>query len=492
MRIKSPLMLLSFVLLVLTVGFTPMRAGAITTTVDQAIEAVRKPWQGDFDGMVKRRAIRALVPYSKTFYFLDGPTQKGITFEALKEYEKFINKGRKKKALKIEVIVVPTPRDQLFQDLADGKGDLAAANLTITEERKKLVDFSKPFGKNVNEILVTPKTSKTLASADEMAGMTVYTRQSASYYESLIKLNERLDKAGKKPVEIKLVDGVLEDEDLLEMVNAGVIPAIVMDNHKAELWANHFKEITLHTDATLRTGGEIAWAFRKNSPQFEKSVNAFNKTAKKGTLLGNILFKRYFKNTKWMTNALDKQGTTRFHDTAPYFQLYSDEYAFDWMLAIAQGYQESRLDQSAKSHVGAIGVMQLLPTTAADPNVNIKDIHIEEKNIQAGIKYMRFMIDTYFPDEEIDDFNKGLLALASYNAGPNRIRRLRKKTAEMGLDPNVWFGNVEKVVARHVGREPVTYVANIFKYSVAYREAFELAYERDRLKEAGAKIQKSN
>ncbi len=82
---------------------------------------------------------------------------------------------------------------------------------------------------------------------------------------------------------------------------------------------------------------------------------------------------------------------------------------------------------------------------------------------------MRFMMDEYFKDEPMDTLNKGLMTFAAYNAGPGRLQKLRREAAARGLDPNVWFGNVERVASERMGRETVTYVSNIFKYYIAYR-----------------------
>jgi len=150
------------------------------------------------------------------------------------------------------------------------------------------------------------------------------------------------------------------------------------------------------------------------------------------------------------------------------------------MLA-AQGYQESRLDQSTKSPSGAIGVMQVMPTTGA--SLNVGDIRQVDANIHAGTKYMRTMLDTYFSDAQLDDLNRNLFAFAAYNAGPTRIAQLRKEAAKRGLNPNVWFDNVERIAAEKIGRETVTYVSNIYKYYVAYTLALEQSADRERARE---------
>ena len=148
----------------------------------------------------------------------------------------------------------------------------------------------------------------------------------------------------------------------------------------------------------------------------------------------------------------------------------------DYLLMAAQGFQESQLNQNAKSQVGAVGVMQVMPATGQE--LKVGDISQLEANIHAGVKYMRFMIDQYFEKEPMDRLNKGLFAFAAYNAGPARIQGLRKEAAKRGLDPNKWFNNVEVVASEKIGRETVTYVANIYKYYIAYKLITETQEQR--------------
>ncbi len=441
------------------------------TEAQSFVESLKldEKWTDDFDGMAKRRYIRALVPYSKTFYFLDGADQRGLEYELLKEFEKYINKKLNTKTLKIHVVVIPTARDRLLPALAEGLGDIAAGNLTITPERQKQVDFSDPYFKGVDEIPVTGQKTASIKTLNDLAGKEIYVRASSSYYESLQRVNAEFKKAGKEAMKLVLADEYLEDEDLLEMMNANLIPMIIIDSHKGRFWSQIFNDITLHPDIKVRSGGQIAWALRKNCPKFKNVINGFMKSHKKGTLMGNILFKRYLKNTKWVSNSLSKEELQRFKETIGLFQKYSETYDFDWLIVTALAYQESRIDQSKRSHVGAIGVMQLMPSTAADKNVNITNIEEIENNIHAGVKYLRFIINQYYEKEPMDKVNKTLFAFASYNAGPARVARLRREARKMGLDPNVWFRNVEIVAAKRIGRETVQYVSNIYKYYTAYR-----------------------
>jgi len=430
---------------------------------------LNQKWVGDLDGMLKDRVIRVLVVYSKTFYFLDHGRQRGLSYDMLKEFEKFVNQKYKTKTLRVHVVFYPVRRDQLITSLVDGLGDIAVANLTITPGRQKHVAFSDPLLTGVKELLVTGPAAPPVNSIDDLAGRELHVRKSSSYYESLAALNTSFKKGGKPRMKLIAAQENFEDEDLVEMVNAGLIPMIVMDSHKAHFWAQIFDKIRVHDGIAVRKGGEIAWAFRKKSPKLKALVNEFVKGHKKGTLIGNMLLKRYLKSTKFVKNALDDQELQKFNSMLAFFEKYAGQYDFDYLMIAAQAYQESGLDQSKRSHLGAVGVMQILPSTAADPNVGIPNIEKLEKNIHAGTKYLRFIIDRYFKDEPMNDGNKILFGFAAYNAGPARVRGLRQKAAAMGLDPNVWFYNVEVAAAKEIGRETVQYVSNIYKYYVAYR-----------------------
>ena len=318
-------------------------------------------------------------------------------------------------------------------------------------------------------MLVTGTAAPSVASVDDLSGKEVHVRKSSSYYESLLNLNATFKKAGRQPIKLVIADEIFQDEDLLEMVNAGLIPMIIVDSHKALFWEQIFDQIKVHPDIAVRTGGEIAWAFRKNSPKLEAIVNAFVKDHKKGTLLGNMLFKRYLRDNRYVKNSVSEQEMKKFRAMVEYFKTYSDRYDFDYLMIGAQAYQESGLDQSKRSPAGAIGVMQVLPSTAADSNVGIPDIEKLENNIHAGTKYLRFIVDRYFNEPSIDQVNRMLFAFAAYNAGPARINDLRKKAAKTGRDPDVWFHNVEMTAAQEIGRETVQYVSNIYKYYIAYR-----------------------
>jgi membrane-bound lytic murein transglycosylase MltF len=430
-------------------------------------------WKGDFDGMAQRRIIRVLVTFSRTHYYIDRGQQRGVAYEAIRAFEDFVNVRLKNRNLKVHAIIIPVGRDQLITGLVEGRGDIAAANLTITAERRKLVDFSDPGLTEVKEYVVTDRSVPMPAGLDDLAGREIFVRASSSYYGSLQRLNESLEKKGKPPVTIVPADELLEDEDLLEMVDAGLIPATVADSHIADFWNDVFDNLRVDREVPVSTGGQIAWAFRKNSPRLKEVIDAFVKDHRKGTAFGNILYKRYLRDTDRLKNPVAAAELRKFREMTDLFKKYSDRYGFDWLMVVAQAYQESRLDQNLRSKAGAVGVMQVLPKTAADSSVGVRGIEKLENNIHAGVKYMRYLFDQHLKDAPMDPLNRNLFAFAAYNAGPARVAQLRKKAADMGLDPNRWFQNVEIVAAKDIGRETVQYVSNIYKYYVAYRLAYE-------------------
>lgn len=446
----------------------PQEQSALEVNAD----AILQPWKGDWQGMLDRRVIRVLTTYNKTFYFLDKGTQRGLTYDAFMAFEKDLNRRLVKdkklsRHLKVHVIFVPVSRDKLFTALNEGRGDIAAANLSITPTREKLAAFTVPLYTNVKELLLSGPHSPKVETLEQLSGKTVFVRFSSSYYESLQALNARFSRESLPLIKLEAAPEALEDEDLIEMLNAGLIPLIVVDRHKALFWKQVFPKITVHEEVVLRDGADIAWAVRKDSPQLLALLNGFVKHNSKGSKFGNILLTRYLKNVKYVKNAAADKERRKLLAMVDVFRKYAGQYDVDWLLMIAQGYQESRLDQSARSKSGAIGVMQVLPSTGKE--LNVGDIRKLDPNINAGVKYMRWMIDHYYSDEPMTPLDKALFSFASYNAGPARIARLRIETHKRGFDPNVWFGNVENLAAEKIGSETVTYVSNIYKYYIAYQ-----------------------
>ncbi len=439
---------------------------------------LNEPFQGDLDGIKQRGFLRVLVSYNRTNYFLQGAQAHGFEYELMEEYRKFLNKGVSKQQIRTEFVFIPVPFDRLIPLLNEGKGDIIAAGLTVTDERAKQVAFSRPYLPGVRELLVTGSATQPLAAIEDLSGRQVHVLRGSSYAAHLTAANSRLQQQGHAPIVVQEVDENLQTEDLLELVNAGVIEFTVADEHIAGIWKRVLPGLQVNSDIVINDNGNIAWAVRKTNPQLLKSLNQFVAKHQKGTLLGNMLFRRYYQNARWIENPASAKGRKRFEAVAALFRKYAAQYDFDWLKIVAQAYQESGLDHSKKNPSGAIGIMQIKKSTAADKQVGIKRIDKLEPNIHAGVKYLAFVRDRYFSDPSIASDDQAYFALAAYNAGPAKVRQMRERAVKMGLDANRWFSNVELAALRTVGQETVRYVRNILKYYTAYRLSFQNIEQR--------------
>jgi membrane-bound lytic murein transglycosylase MltF len=321
----------------------------------------------------------------------------------------------------------------------------------------------------VKEVLVNGPGMPALASIDDLGGRKLVVRKSSSYYEHLLGLNDRLQKEGKPTIELNAADAGLEDEDLLEMVGAGLLPWTVVDLHVANLWAKIYKNLIVHNDLVVHDGGQIAWALRKNTPKLTAEVNAFMATHRIGTEFGDGLRSQYYNDGRIVKNALAPEHTKLLRDLMVYFKEYGNQFRIDPYILAAQGFQESAFDQTLRMKSGAVGVMQMKPSTARE-ELGIPDIVSRaEDNIHAAAAYLRFIVKRYISDADVSDQDRVLMALAAYNGGPTALRRARADAKKKGFDPNVWFDNVEYGSAAVSGQEPVQYVGHIYKYFLSYR-----------------------
>jgi len=441
-----------------------------------SLTRVTRAWKGDLPELLeKRHPIRVLVSYNRTNFFMVRGEMRGLEFDLMRAYEKYLAKTHKKDH--VRMVFVAVPFDDLIPALLDGRGDIIAAGLTVTPDRSKKVSFSTPYRANITEIIISGRGVKPIAALTDLAGQTVHVLAGSSYAAHLESVNAELKKRGMKRIKIVQADSHLVTEDLLEMAERGMIKYTVADGHLVEVWKSALHGLKVFTDIPLHSGGDLAWAVRPGSKELVKSLSDFATTVRQGTLMGNMVFNRYYVNTDWVKNPTDASERKKLGPMVELFEKYAKMYGFDWLKIAALAYQESRFDMGLKSSMGAVGVMQIKPSTAGDPNVNVQDIHELENNIHAGVKYLRFLRDNYFKDVARDaqvDF-----ALAAYNAGPNRVIGLRKKAREMGLDPNIWFGNVEWAAYSEIGPETPTYVANVQMYFAAYKSVAKVLTSRE-------------
>lgn len=424
---------------------------------------------GDLDSMIARRYIRVLVPYSKTYYYIEGMKRYGLAYDLLNLFEKDLNKQLKLNPSTVRVIFIPVSREHILPLLTGGHADMIASGYTITSERDKLIDFSLPTVTGIKDIVVGGPSTPSINSIDDLSGQHIFVRENSSYQSSLIQLNHYLVKKGLKPVHIDFTGPYLEAEGILEMVNEGMIPFTVISEDLGTLWSSVYDNLKVYTKIAVDSNISYGWAFRSNSPKLQAVVNKFIPKIEKGSLTGNLLYDKYLKNTIRLRNSQSKEALADLEKFRKLFIKYGNKYSLDWLLLSAQAFQESQLKQETVSHAGALGVMQVLPTTAKSPPISIPDIKNPDNNIHAGVKYMRYLIDNFFAREPMDSLNRHFFALAAYNAGPGNVRKLRIEASEKGLNPNEWFNNVEILAAHHIGMEPVQYVSNIYKYYWSYQ-----------------------
>jgi membrane-bound lytic murein transglycosylase MltF len=448
-------------------------------------------WTGDFDKMFERRVIRVVAPYSRSLYFNDKGRERGISAEFTREFERYLNTKYKQKLGKrpLTLVISATTREQLLPKVAEGRAEIALGNLTVTPERLKLVDMVSPREEpNLREIVLTGSKSPTLGGLDDLSGKTVHVRRASSYYESLEALNQRFRAENKPPINVVFVPDALEDEDMMEMLNTGLLQTIVVDEWKAKLWAFALPNIVLRSDLVVRDGGRLGWAVKKGNTLLAAEMLDFY--AKRFKMEGSfaLRLRQLAQRIKQFRDSTEDKELKRFETTVALFEKYGSQYRFDPLMLAAQGYQESRLDHGAKSAVGAIGIMQIMPATGQEMKVG--DIRQVEPNIHAGAKYMDQLMTRYFRDANFTEEARTLFAFASYNCGPSNVSTARRLATQRGLDPDKWFNNVEIVIAQRIGMETTTYVRNIYKYYVAYKLIVDAQRQREQARSTLAPAQR--
>ncbi|WP_158589079.1 MltF family protein [Alginatibacterium sediminis] len=437
---------------------------------------ITQPSFGDYAQMEERQMIRALVVFGRADFFMDQGHMTGLQVELLGHFETFINKGKATRD-RVRIKYIPVTFDQLIPALQDGRGDIAAAFLSPTPERAKLVSLIPGLINDVDEILVSHSSNTEVTTWDSLKGKEIVVLKNSSYAENIERVNKDLGFWSFDKIKMREGDSEFASEDLLEFVNEGIIDFTVIDSYKAELWQKVLPNIQLHPDIFLSKGNSLGWAVRQESIELKEKIEAFIQSeVKPGSLLGNMLIKRYYESTSWVKKAISSSERDRLNRLMPIFEKYAQQYNFDPLVLVAQAYQESGLNNDLVSDRGAVGVMQLLPSTGAE--MGIKDLSNVDQNIKAGAKYMSWLREYHLSDYELAPNEQLAFNWAIYNAGPGRLKTILKKTEELGLDPTKWFGNVELATAQIIGQETVKYVANNFKYYAAYRFILELEQQK--------------
>ncbi len=446
--------------------FTPGENCSWAATQNGANE----PWKGTYVQMLERGEIRMGVPYDRTIYINDKGVGRGISIELASGLAGWLNKAQTQqlKGRPLSVKIIPLPRDQLLKNLGDGNVDVVLGDLALYPALPNTKDFIINEAKQTNmEVLVTGPASPIINSPNDLSGQTVYGAKNTNFHLTLSDLNKTIRAAGKKPVNLISPVGTLDGEDLLEMVNDGLIPFVIISDWKAQIWKSIYTKIVIHNDIATNDKGWIGWAVRSSNQDLNNALLAFYKSDSFTQALESFRHKDYQAHLKGLKDPTEKNAWQRFLSMRPLFEQYGTQYHLNPLVIAALGFQETLLNQSAVSKVGAIGVMQLMPATGN--SLKVGDIHQLGPNIHAGAAYMDQLMRKYFPGIQFDGDNRSLFAVASYNMGPNNVAKARELATTLGFDPNEWFSNVEFMMAEQAGLEPMIYVRNAYKYLISYQ-----------------------
>jgi len=440
------------------------------TSFAQTNKVVPVIWSGTYSEMIQRGEIRIAVPYDRTIYINDKGTPRGLSVEIAKGLAKWINAkyAIQLKGKAVSVKLLPTINSQLLNTVPAGQADIAIGNIGLYEpianSQALIVNHAS---KVEQEVLVTGPSSPPVEKLIDLSGQTVYGSRNTNFHTTLSAVNRELKQAGKLPVNLISPLGDLDDEDLLEMLNAGLISYVIVGDWKYRLWQSIYKNIVAHEDLSAKDAGWVGWVVRSNNRDLNDDLFAFYQSDDFENSRRAFRQEDYKEHLKGLKDPIDKTAWARFESMRPLFDRFGAEYKLNPLFIASLGFQETLLNQNAVSAVGAIGVMQLMPTTGM--SLGVGDIHLLEPNIHAGADYMNQLISKYFPDAHFDGNNRSLFAVASYNIGPNNVAKARDQARQLGFDPDQWFGNVEFIATERMGYEPMIYVRNVYKYYMSYR-----------------------
>ena len=413
------------------------------------------------------QVLRVLVTYNRTTFFVDRGQPRGYEYEYMREFERFLNQRLRGGEHPVRLEFVVTDFDRLLPDLVEGRGDVIAANFTITRARDEKADFSLPYLEGIDEMLVANRQAPQLASVEALSGKRVLVVRGSSYAEHLARLAVEQERAGRAPVNVVQAESNLEAEDILEMVNARIVDYTVADSHVARLWSQVLPNILVRDNLVVNKMGNLAWATRPECRELREALDAFVRQDGSRSGMNSKLFERYFRDTRWIGNPAAEPMLRRQASAISRIRTDSQANGLDWRLVLAHAAAESGFDQSRRGPGGAVGIMQVTPQMAAA--VHVTNIEKPEQNILAGVRYLAKLRDDYARETGADANGSVDLALAAYRIGPDRLRTLQNYASQVGLDPRRWQKNVELVSDLTLGDEPSREMHDVYKYYEAYR-----------------------
>lgn len=418
----------------------------------------------DLDSIKSRGSLKALIENSSTSYFVYKGQPMGFEYELLSRFTKEIN---------VDLELIPIQNmDHVFDSLEELKGDVIAANLTVTKERKSQVEFSLPLLYS-NQVLVQRNEGDLVRTPSQMAHKTIFVRKNSSFYSRLHHLSEEIGDS----MDIQEVSGDITVEELIKQVAEGEIDYTVADRHVAKINQAFYRNLYTKTPVSLEQ--QIAWALRKNTPQLLKAINLWLEEFKK-TKDFRVIYLKYYGNTKlYRSRVKSELFTPKSGQISPYDSLIKEAVkplGWDWKLLSALIYQESGFNHYVESWAGAYGLMQLMPETAE--SFGVDSISSPEANVKAGVKYLLWL-NKEFLEKVSDSTERVKFVLAAYNVGLGHVFDAIRLAEHHELNPEVWDKNVAEMLKNKSlpeyyksevvyygycrGSEPYKYVKEIFE-----------------------------
>ncbi len=434
---------------------------------------------------VHQGELIALVDNSLSSYFIYKGEPKGFEFELLKIFAQ-------EHRLKLRIKIIHNP-NAILDSLLEGKGDLVAANLSISEKRKMKVNFTAPLFQTRQILVQRIPDSRKEITADQLdaslvrdpiqlEGKNVMVRKSSSYYDRLVNFRSETG----IDFSIQESPDYLVTENLIEMVAEKKINYTVCDENKANLICPSFDNIDCKTQVSFSQN--IGWAVRKESKMLLDSLNVWIES-KKGGKDYNLIFDDYFKSSsktrKEVRKDFEEIISGQISEYDEIIKKHASRIGWDWKLLAAQIYQESKFNPGNKSWAGAIGLLQLMPKTALNNGVEKSELTDPEKNLEAGTAHIEWL-QRQWTSVVKDSAEVIKFTLASYNAGYGHVSDARRMAKKNGMNPDKWDDSVEQMMLLKMkpqyynqpevkygycrGTEPVNYVKDILENFDYYRD----------------------
>lgn len=394
----------------------------------------------------------------------------GVEYLRLRAFEQYLNRNAKGPAVVLKL--VPKAKDQLLGALQRGEGDLVAPGELMSATATSRIRGSGPVVDQVPMILVSRTGGPRYRSYEQLSGRSLALAAGSAAGPALEQVNQALIRAGRAPIAIEWVDPTLAVEDVLEMVQAGIYTATVVEQPIAERWGKVLPKLRLERGLVLGKPAEMRWYVRNEAGMLHATVERFLREYRAPDDQ-DAAFVRVYRRLYRVQYPLDRLGRKRLEKVRPTLQKFALQQDIDWLNLAALAFKESTLNPTARGAAGAVGLMQVTPKTAR--SMGVSDIAKLDNNVLASARYLTNLRRSFFASPRLNERERMAFILAAYNLGPQRVQSMRAEARRRGLNPDQWFFQVERVAMATVGMGVVSYVSAVNKYFLAYsRERYLL------------------